>query len=796
MRNIIHVFGLIGLSILLTSCDKEILCEDELYHVVEDECVLIEVNKSYTVTYHIEGNDQIDDIYLIDTDVDIEQYELEIIELEGSSFSGWFSDVDLTNLVNDLSFITDESLEIHLYGVVGPIKYNVTFMTPDGYPIVAETTISHNTKLVIQDYPTEYDYVWYMDETYETPFNFNKPVIGDITLYLFIEPVEYFITYYSHITPFRTEEYDRVKYNPEDDSLEHPIPEREGYTFVGWYRDKDFTQSISEYPIISDEFNPNTDLYAKHDWNSYTITWVIDGGVDVETTHRFNDLITFYWPSSYGTEIDGWYLDAEYTLKYTDLNMPSEDITLYAKRFLPYELIHYTDIAQMEEEYVPGHIVQLTGIVSLVMEYGYFVTDGVRNIFVNRYEEITVSIGDKIKVEGSLTSFHYTIELGQSRIIETLETGLTNPIDLLPATIEEISQFSFGDSTQIGMQYTITGKLQMRENGFIIKDGDFEVPLFLQDNLITKHDLSAFFGEIITINVVYIGYRISFTDYYFSDLYNTVTITVSADEIILVEEMDNLEAINEDIEWFNSRYSPYVTSIYSLYTMGPNGTIFSNFVSSHPEYLNTQGVFYSFPSDPTEINVDFGATRGDTTISTSITTTFLIRRNLGEVLELTDTDILSTYGFIYAVGNDGYYIYDVYSEEYMYVINQIENYTPALGDYVHIQGSWVSSIFYADYIQFMSTTRAYHPFTIYSTIQSVYDDLHSNGSVVAVTALVDYDELTGITYLIDPESDSILVVDSLDNDDLFIEFDGMVIEVVLVVGFDNTVIVLFVEESY
>lgn len=53
-----------------------------------------------------------------------------------------------------------------------------------------------------------------------------------------------------------------------------PDPVKEGYTFVGWYYDEDFTQPYIEgTPIYED-----TQLYAKFEINKYTVTFNLNGG--------------------------------------------------------------------------------------------------------------------------------------------------------------------------------------------------------------------------------------------------------------------------------------------------------------------------------------------------------------------------------------------------------------------------------------------------------------------------------------------------------------------------------------
>ncbi|HEY8390529.1 MAG TPA: InlB B-repeat-containing protein [Clostridia bacterium] len=56
-----------------------------------------------------------------------------------------------------------------------------------------------------------------------------------------------------------------------------PDPVKEGYTFVGWYYDEEFTQPYNGEPIYAD-----TKLYAKFEINKYTVTFNLAGGEVIE----------------------------------------------------------------------------------------------------------------------------------------------------------------------------------------------------------------------------------------------------------------------------------------------------------------------------------------------------------------------------------------------------------------------------------------------------------------------------------------------------------------------------------
>ena len=81
-------------------------------------------------------------------------------------------------------------------------------------------------------------------------------------------------------------------------------PTKEGYRFVGWYYDAAYTRPYDNAPIYAD-----TQLYAKFEINTYTITFDTDGGNVINSmTVNWNTTPTLPTPSKEGHNFLGWYL--------------------------------------------------------------------------------------------------------------------------------------------------------------------------------------------------------------------------------------------------------------------------------------------------------------------------------------------------------------------------------------------------------------------------------------------------------------------------------------------------------
>lgn len=118
----------------------------------------------------------------------------------------------------------------------------------------------------------------------------------------------------------------RVEQNHVFETL--PQPEREGYTFKGWYRSTDFEEPFD--PTVP--FLTNLTVYAKWEINQYTVTFDSQGGEHVDAiTNDFGRTFTPPTPEREGHDFLGWYLDPSYEEPLDRFTIPAEDITLYAK---------------------------------------------------------------------------------------------------------------------------------------------------------------------------------------------------------------------------------------------------------------------------------------------------------------------------------------------------------------------------------------------------------------------------------------------------------------------------------
>lgn len=106
-------------------------------------------------------------------------------------------------------------------------------------------------------------------------------------------------------------------------------PTKEGYDFVGWFKDEDLTQEYTFSTIPAE----NITLYAK--WQIKTITLTFVHNTETPATSNFSGEyqteITFPEIAKTGHTLSGWFTDQDLTNEFTSQTLPSENTTLYAK---------------------------------------------------------------------------------------------------------------------------------------------------------------------------------------------------------------------------------------------------------------------------------------------------------------------------------------------------------------------------------------------------------------------------------------------------------------------------------
>ena len=259
----------------------------------------------------------------------------------GYAFLGWYLGDD------PWSFSTAVTDNITLTAKWEATVYTVTYIDMDKTTEI--TGLSHTAYTVLDDdfsFPTptklHYNFLgWYLDaECTERCLGVTKGSVGNITVYAEFAPKNYAITYVlvgleAENSPNNPESYNVNTELP----IELAEPTLEGYDFLGWYLDANYTLPVSSITEISGYVT----VYAK--WaekpapaNSRSITYM-DGDNPIIGLNPYHYIVGagtagLPTPTKEHYRFDGWYTAPEFTLgsKIERISeIATDDIVLYAK---------------------------------------------------------------------------------------------------------------------------------------------------------------------------------------------------------------------------------------------------------------------------------------------------------------------------------------------------------------------------------------------------------------------------------------------------------------------------------
>ena len=258
----------------------------------------------------------------------------------GYTFGGWYTDKDVwKDRLTEDSFAgraLTENLDVYARYIrneePSAAEYTISFYIDGALADIIRT--SGNETLDLPAAPGKDGYTfagWFFDNgTWRNELTADtyseKPLTGDVSVYAFYEkteepvlPQEYTVFFdVDNGTPVAAVTTSRIEKQPQTT--------REGYTFEGWYTDKNFTEKVA-FPY---EVTRAQTLYAKWKKNTYTVHFETDGGTAV------GDMVVSVIERSPSTEkkgytFDGWYTDENFTEKVTFPYEVTRAQTLYAK---------------------------------------------------------------------------------------------------------------------------------------------------------------------------------------------------------------------------------------------------------------------------------------------------------------------------------------------------------------------------------------------------------------------------------------------------------------------------------
>lgn len=194
--------------------------------------------------------------------------------------------------------------------------------------------IGGDSEFVMPPNPERDDHIfdgWYFDkDTWQQSFNAQSisEITEDVTVYA------KWLAGYNVTFDSNGGDYIRKIVTDGKSNTDLPTPTRKNHIFLGWYLDRDiWQQQITSLADITSDIT----VYAK--WESYTITFVANGGEQIQFETVKTDgqsKVDFPYISKTGYRFDGWYFDdgewqQSFTQYYLTTNPTENDFTVYAK---------------------------------------------------------------------------------------------------------------------------------------------------------------------------------------------------------------------------------------------------------------------------------------------------------------------------------------------------------------------------------------------------------------------------------------------------------------------------------
>ena len=205
-------------------------------------------------------------------------------------------------------------------------------------------TYTRHSKTITLQKPVREGYTfkgWYSDEEFTQKVTKIKlGSTGQVVLYAKWKVKTYDITY--KLSGGKNNRKNPADYKITTETIELKKPKKKGYTFKGWYSDREFDKKVTE---IKKGSTGDLTLYAKWNAKEYDINYELDGGKNSSSNPESytveSSSIVLSSPKKTGYSFAGWYSNDQYSKRVTEIKSGSTgDKRLFAK----WDIIKY-DIA-------------------------------------------------------------------------------------------------------------------------------------------------------------------------------------------------------------------------------------------------------------------------------------------------------------------------------------------------------------------------------------------------------------------------------------------------------------------
>ena len=380
------------------------------------------------------------------------------------------------------------------------------------------------------------------------------------------------------------------------------------------------------------------------------------------------------------------------------------------------------------------------GIVTAVLESGYFISDGTG--FIGMYNSShTVSVGDELEIVGGIAAYYTLKQFGSSATVTTLSTGNAVTDTATTTTIADLLAMDLTDITLPGRFFTITGTPELRGqyDNVYIADGDDAVLVYYQSLAASLDALEAKVGTEITVTVfIYTNHSRDGLIVGYQD----------GEEGIFVDTMTEAEKLSADVAALEAGFPEVALADITLPTLGGNGTTFTAWASDNTAVFGNDGVFVARGAETVTVTFTATATNGAETETVTLEVVVPVVSTIAEILELPQGSYFELNGTVTLEGYYGFFIWDGTDNMFVYEDGLFDEIKP--GDDINIVG-WLGSyngLIQANVIEYTVTVADNAlPTPIAGTVEGLESRLYQDGQPITLTALVTREGTYNNVYL-------------------------------------------------
>ena len=225
----------------------------------------------------------------------------------GYVFDGWYSNSAMTTRVTSWKNAYGNKT---VYAKWNERVYSITYHDAYTHSNPSTYQVSSGTVTLTDAQRTGYTFAgWFFDpELTETAEEFDWTLDRDLDLYAKWVANTYRVSFDSK----DGSNVDDVNVTFDQAYGELPVPQRDYYTFAGWYKEEAYLNEIKDTAIVS--VDSDHTLYAKWTPIIYQITYDLDGGINSPenpNSYTVESEVVLAEPSKEGYAFVGWYLNEE-----------------------------------------------------------------------------------------------------------------------------------------------------------------------------------------------------------------------------------------------------------------------------------------------------------------------------------------------------------------------------------------------------------------------------------------------------------------------------------------------------